>query len=157
MTDFGRDGYRHGVGIVLLNEKSKVFVGLRIGMENAWQMPQGGMKTGETVEQAARRELKEEIGTDRADLIGASKEWFRYEVPSEFIPKSWNGQWHGQAQKWIVMLFRGNDDDINLATEEPEFSAWRWVDVSELIDLAVPFKRELYERIIGEFPHIFRD
>jgi putative (di)nucleoside polyphosphate hydrolase len=81
----------------------------------------------------------------------------RYEVPAEFIPASWKGRWHGQAQKWLVMLFRGTDDDIKLETEQPEFSAWRWVDVGQLTALVVPFKQQLYERVIGEFPQIFRD
>jgi putative (di)nucleoside polyphosphate hydrolase len=157
MMEFGHDGYRHGVGIVLLNEHGKVFVGCRIGTNDAWQMPQGGLKVGETLERAARRELREEIGTAQADLIAESNGWFRYEVPTELIPKSWNGRWRGQAQKWLVMLFRGADSDINLATKQPEFSAWRWVDVSQLVRLAAPFKRQLYTGVLGEFPQIFRD
>ena len=157
MAELQYEHYRRGVGIVPLNDKGQIFVGRRVRLNDAWQMPQGGINNGESPEEAARRELREEIGTDRADLLAESKEWFRYDVPSELIPKSWNGRWRGQIQKWIVMLFRGGDSDINISTEHPEFEAWKWVDVAELQRIAVAFKRQLYADVIGEFSNIFRD
>ncbi|WGR91825.1 RNA pyrophosphohydrolase [Bradyrhizobium sp. ISRA443] len=152
------DRYRLGVGIVLLNTHGEVFVGRRADLkDDAWQMPQGGIDNGETPQQAALRELKEEIGTDKADVLAESRGWFRYEVPAELAPKKWAGHWKGQRQKWVVMLFRGTDSDINLATKHPEFDAWRWVPIRDLPELAVSFKRQLYLDVIGEFTTIFRD
>jgi putative (di)nucleoside polyphosphate hydrolase len=152
------DQYRPGVGIVLLNTRGEVFVGRRADLkEDAWQMPQGGIDPGETPQQAAMRELQEEIGTDKAEIISESRSWFQYDVPSELAPKTWAGRWKGQRQKWLVMLFRGADADINLSGNYPEFNAWRWVAVNELPGLAVSFKRQLYLDVIGEFSTVFRD
>ena len=150
--------YRPGVGILLLNERGEVFVGRRADLKDeAWQMPQGGIDEGETTQQAALRELKEEIGTDKADLIAESRGWFTYAVPAELARKKWGGRWKGQRQKWMVMLFRGSDSDIDLGAEHPEFDAWRWARVEELPKLAVSFKRQLYLDVIGEFSTVFRD
>jgi len=152
------DQYRMGVGIVLLNIRGEVFVGRRADLrEDAWQMPQGGVDQGETPQQAAFRELREEIGTDNADMIAESRGWFHYDVPPELAPKRWAGRWKGQRQKWLVMLFRGADADIRLAGNYPEFNAWRWVPVKDLPGLAVTFKRQLYLDVIGEFSTVFRD
>jgi putative (di)nucleoside polyphosphate hydrolase len=120
-------------------------------------MPQGGVDAGETPEQAARRELKEEIGTDKVELVAESRDWLYYELPPELAARSWDGRWIGQRQKWLVMLFTGEDDEINLATEHPEFDAWRWVPVQEIESLAAPFRRRLYASLLGEFSTIFRD
>ena len=150
--------YRPGVGIMLLNIRSEVFVGRRADVKDeAWQMPQGGIDEGETPTQAALRELKEEIGTDKADIIAESRGWFHYDVPADLARKKWSGRWKGQRQKWLVMLFRGTDADINVATRHPEFDVWRWVPVQDLPGLAVSFKRQLYRDVIGEFPTVFRD
>lgn len=150
--------YRPGVGVVLLNARGEVFVGRRADLkDDAWQMPQGGIDEGESPQQAAFRELKEEIGTDKADVIAESSGWLQYDVPRELAPKKWGGRWKGQRQKWLVMLFRGSDSDINLATEHPEFDKWRWVAVEDLPELVAPFKRQLYLDVIGEFSTIFRD
>jgi putative (di)nucleoside polyphosphate hydrolase len=150
--------YRPGVGIVLLNQRGEVFIGRRIDVQNdAWQMPQGGIDDGETPRQAAVRELKEEIGTDNADIIAESRDWLFYDVPEELAQKAWAGRWKGQRQKWFVMLFKGADSDIDLATKHPEFNAWRWIPTRELTELAVAFKRRLYLNVIGEFATIFRD
>jgi putative (di)nucleoside polyphosphate hydrolase len=157
MAEFQCDRYRRGVGIVLLNEQGQIFVARRRGIKDAWQMPQGGINDGEHPEEAARRELREEIGTNCVDLIADSDRWFRYEVPPELIPKSWNDRWRGQIQKWMVMMFRGADSDIDLATEQPEFDAWQWVDPAQLPAIAVGFKRQLYADVIGEFANVFRD
>lgn len=150
--------YRPGVGIILLNRRGEVFVGRRADLEDdVWQMPQGGIDHGENPQEAALRELKEEIGTDKTDLIAESRGWFRYDVPLMPSSKRWSGRWKGQRQKWFVMLFRGKDADIQLVTEHSEFNAWRWVPVARLPDLAAPFKRQLYLDVIGEFSDIFRD
>jgi putative (di)nucleoside polyphosphate hydrolase len=135
-----------------------VFVGRRTDVEeDAWQMPQGGIDPGESAEEAALRELKEEIGTDTVEILAESKGWLYYEVPTELAQKAWGWRWQGQRQKWFVMLFRGQDVDIDLATEHPEFNAWRWVSVQELFALAVSFKRQLYLNVLGEFSTLFRD
>jgi putative (di)nucleoside polyphosphate hydrolase len=146
------DGYRLGVGIMLLNNRGKIFVGQRIDVkEEAWQMPQGGIGEGETPREAALRELREEIGAAEVEIVAETKTWYRYDLPPEFLDGSRHGGWPGQQQKWFLMLFRGRDSDINVATDNPEFSQWRWVTTDRLIDLIVPFKRELYLRVLQEF------
>lgn len=154
----GRGQYRRGVGIVLINQRNEVFVGRRSDVEkDAWQMPQGGIWKGESPRQAAFRELKEEIGTNTAEILAESKGWLQYDVPAELAHKAWNGRWQGQRQKWFVMLFKGEDQDIRFAGEHPEFNAWKWVSVNELTTLAVSFKHQLYLSIFGEFATLFRD
>jgi 8-oxo-dGTP pyrophosphatase MutT (NUDIX family) len=146
------DGYRLGVGIMLLNKRGKIFVGQRIDVnEEAWQMPQGGIEEEETAREAALRELQEEVGTSNAEIIAETKTWFRYDLPAEFLKGSRHGRWRGQQQKWFLMLFRGQDSDIGVATETPEFSQWQWVTTDRLIELIVPFKRQLYLRVLQEF------
>jgi len=143
-------GYRRGVGIMLLNQRNEVFVGQRADTQGeAWQMPQGGIDEDEQPRSAAFRELREEIGTDKAQIIAESKAWLRYNLPPE-LRKRWNDRWRGQQQKWFVMRFQGSDADINIATEHPEFSAWRWVAIERLPDLIVSFKRQLYLDILVE-------
>jgi putative (di)nucleoside polyphosphate hydrolase len=155
--DSGDSRYRPGVGIMLLNARGEVFVARRTDVQGeAWQMPQGGIDEGEGPQAAALRELKEEIGTDNADIIAESRRWFTYDVPEE-LRKNWDKRCKGQRQKWFVMVFKGADADIDLAGDHPEFDAWRWASVSELSALVVPFKRKLYLDVIGEFPTIFRD
>ena len=143
--------YRRGVGIMLLNDQNKVFVGRRAdAQDEAWQMPQGGIDDNEEPREAAFRELKEEIGTDKAQIIAESKHWRRYDLPPNFR-KRWNNRWRGQQQKWFVMRFQGVDSDINIAGEHPEFSAWKWVSIEQLADLIVSFKRQLYVDLVHEF------
>jgi len=142
--------YRRGVGIMLLNHDHKVFVGQRIDSQGeAWQMPQGGIEEDEEPRDAAFRELREEIGTDKAEIVAESKAWLRYDLPPE-LRKRWNDRWRGQQQKWFVMRFGGTDADINIATEHPEFSAWKWVAVEHLPDLIVSFKHQLYVDLLQE-------
>lgn len=142
--------YRRGVGIMLLNTHGQVFVGKRTDTEgDAWQMPQGGIDPREEPRAAALRELKEEIGTNDAQVIAESKIWLRYALPPE-LRKRWHGRWHGQQQKWFVMRFQGRDADINVASDHPEFSAWKWVSVEELPGLIVSFKRQLYLDLLAE-------
>ncbi len=146
--------YRQGVGIMLLNRQGRVFVAQRIDMPSAaWQMPQGGIDKGESPLEAAWRELKEETGTDKAEVIGESRDWYVYDLPVDLAPKLWRGRFRGQTQKWFVFRFLGSDKDIDIATENPEFSDWKWADMAELPDLIVPFKRTLYSRLIEELGH----
>jgi putative (di)nucleoside polyphosphate hydrolase len=138
---------------MLLNRQGEVFVARRIDMPTmpAWQMPQGGIDPGETPRQGALRELKEEIGTDKAEILGESRVWLKYDLPGGLADGIWGGRYRGQRQKWFVMRFTGEDGDINLATEHPEFDAWQWVAPERLPDLIVPFKRQLYIDILAEF------
>jgi putative (di)nucleoside polyphosphate hydrolase len=117
----------------------------------AWQMPQGGIDPGETPREAAHRELAEETGTDKAEIVAESRVWHRYDLPAEIAGRMWGGRFRGQKQLWFAMRFLGNDIDINIATAHPEFDAWKWVAPSELPDLIVPFKRTIYLAILDEF------
>ncbi len=145
-------GYRPGVGVMLLDARNRVFVGRRIDMSgDNWQMPQGGIDRGETPRAAALRELKEEIGTDKAELRGESRGWLRYDLPAELARAMWGGRYRGQQQKWFAMRFTGTDGDIDLATEHPEFNAWKWLRPERLPEVIVPFKRQLYLDILAEF------
>jgi putative (di)nucleoside polyphosphate hydrolase len=145
-------GYRLGVGILLLDTADRVFVGRRIDTaESAWQMPQGGIDRGETPRDAAFREMREEIGTANAELLAESRSWLTYDLPEDIAGRIWGGRFRGQAQKWFAFRFLGTDSEIDLATEHPEFDAWRWVPAAELPDLIIPFKRRLYLDILAEF------
>lgn len=144
--------YRLGVGIMLLNARGEVFVGRRIrGADDAWQMPQGGIEPGEPPRAAALRELREEIGTDNVEVLAESRGWLRYELPAELVGQAWDGRWQGQQHKWFAMRFLGSDADVNLATEHPEFSAWRWVPADALSGLIVAFKRQVYVEVLRQF------
>jgi putative (di)nucleoside polyphosphate hydrolase len=145
--------YRHGVGLMLFNQDGQVLVGQRIDQppEAGWQMPQGGIDDGETPRQAAMRELAEEIGTDKAEIIAESRDWLVYDLPPELLGVAWGGRYRGQKQKWFALKFLGGDKDIDIATKHPEFAAWRWAGFDELVPLIVPFKRPLYQRITAEF------
>ncbi len=147
--------YRPGVGIMLLNARRQVLVGQRIDNPSAaWQMPQGGIDGHETPEEAAMRELKEEIGTNHAEIIAESSEWLTYELPDELVSALWSGRYRGQRQKWFAMRFLGRDADVNVKTERPEFGDWKWLEPRALPDVIVPFKRALYQQILTEFAHL---
>lgn len=149
--------YRPCVGIMLLNKRGQAFVARRIDMPSeAWQMPQGGIDEGETPLQAALRELREEIGTDKAEVLAESQQWLNYDLPVELIGKLWGGCFRGQTQKWFAMRFTGSDSDINIATDEPEFLDWKWAELERLPSLIVPFKRKLYEQLVAEFAPVAR-
>lgn len=147
--------YRLGVGVVLFNRDGRVFVGRRIDQTaEAWQLPQGGIDPGEAPLHAALRELKEEIGTDKAEIVGESRDWLIYDLPVELVGKVWQGRYRGQKQKWYAARFLGEDGDIDLATAHPEFDAWKWAPFDALPELIVPFKRKLYRQIVAEFRHL---
>ena len=144
--------YRPCVGIMLLNAANRVFVARRIDMSSdAWQMPQGGIDPGEEPRAAALRELGEETGTDKAIIIGESSRWMNYDLPVEMVGQLWKGRYRGQTQKWFLMRFTGIDSDINIATETPEFTEWRWIEPAQLPDVIVPFKRDIYRQVVAEF------
>jgi putative (di)nucleoside polyphosphate hydrolase len=156
MAEGDKASYRRGVGIMLVNAAGHAFVGRRIDtLIAAWQMPQGGIDEGETPAAAAMRELKEEVGTDKAEIVAESRSWLCYELPPEIAAALWGGRYRGQRQKWFLMRFLGRDADIDISDHEhPEFDAWRWVPPDHLPELIVPFKRQLYCDILAEFrPH----
>jgi putative (di)nucleoside polyphosphate hydrolase len=145
---------RPAAGIMLVNRAGQAFVGQRIDtVLEAWQMPQGGIDPGEDPHAAALRELTEETGIapDKVELIAAAAEELVYELPPELVGKVWKGRYRGQAQRWFLFRFLGEDADIDLATPEPEFRAWRWVDPADLPALIVPWKRQLYRDVLAAF------
>ena len=146
--------YRRGVGVMLLNQHKQVWVGRRIdNPDDAWQMPQGGIDEGEDPWATAQRELEEETGIPRhlVERVADCPERLRYDLPEELKPKFWDGKWKGQEQDWFLCEFLGHDSDVNIATAHPEFRAWKWVDPQQLPDIIVPFKRDLYRRLLEEF------
>lgn len=149
--------YRLGVGVMLLNAENRVFVAKRLdSTAEAWQMPQGGMDEGESPDQTALRELEEETGVRSAVILAESRDWLTYDLPQELVPKIWGGRYRGQKQKWFVMRLEGGDEQINIHTEHPEFSEWKWIDAPSLPDMIVPFKRKLYEQLLEEFTPLLR-
>lgn len=151
--------YRACVGVMLANAAGQVFVGQRIDTEvAAWQMPQGGIDPGETPRDAALRELWEETGVT-ADLVtveAETRDWITYDLPPDLVPKVWKGRFRGQKQRWFLMRFHGQDDQIRIETGHPEFSEWRWLNPAELADAIVPFKRAVYAAVIAEFAEHLR-
>ncbi|MEQ1790446.1 MAG: RNA pyrophosphohydrolase, partial [Rickettsiales bacterium] len=144
--------YRPCVGIMLLNDKNHVFVGKRIDTKSeAWQMPQGGIDDEEEPVAAAMREMLEETGTNKATIIAESSQWHDYDLPEHLVPLLWNGRFRGQRQKWFCLRFTGNDSDININTENPEFCEWQWTEMQNVPNLIVPFKQKLYQNIVSEF------
>ena len=154
MTDIPYDqrGYRPCVGIFLLNEANLLFAGRRIdNRAEAWQMPQGGIDHGESVIEACLREMEEEIGTSKAEFLREHDEWLHYDIPQPLSDRLWHGKYRGQKQRWVALRFTGTDADINIHTAEPEFCEWRWVEPKALVQLAVPFKRDVYSALMESF------
>lgn len=144
--------YRPGIGIMLLNSQNMVLVGRRIDTtSDAWQMPQGGIDDGEEPREAVMRELEEEVGTNKAEIILESTEWLSYDLPDRLISRIWNGKYRGQKQKWFALRFLGEDSDININTKHPEFCEWKWATMVDLPDLIVPFKKDIYSKVVEEF------
>lgn len=147
-----REGFRPNVGIILINARNEVFWGKRIG-EHSWQFPQGGIKYGETPEQAMFRELHEEVGLlpEHVRIDGRTRDWLRYEVPDKFIRREIRGHYRGQKQIWFLLRMVGRDCDIQLrATEHPEFDAWRWSQYWVPLEAVIEFKREVYQLALSE-------
>lgn len=147
-----RDGYRPNVGIILCNARNQVFWGKRI-REHSWQFPQGGIKQGESPEQAMYRELMEEIGLrpEHVKILGRTRDWLRYDVPSNWIKREWRGSYKGQKQIWFLLRMVGRDCDVSLrASEHPEFDAWRWSDYWVPMENVIEFKREVYRLALNE-------
>lgn len=146
--------YRPCVGIVLANAKGEVFAAQRNDRhKDAWQMPQGGIDQGEDSRTAALRELTEEtsVTPDLVEITAEMPGLVHYDLPPDLVPQIWKGRYRGQAQRWYLMRFLGRDDQIDLATATPEFSAWQWMTPAALIAAIVPFKRAVYEEVLRQF------
>jgi putative (di)nucleoside polyphosphate hydrolase len=151
--------YRAGVGVMLTNGEGEIFVGQRLDSRvEAWQMPQGGIDTGEDAWAAAQRELEEETGIAPAliERLAETRDWLSYDLPPELMGRIWGGKYRGQRQKWYACRFLGTDADVNIATPHQEFRAWAWKPLDELPRLIVPFKRALYVDLLAEFGPLLR-
>lgn len=145
--------YRPCAGIVLVNPAGLIFAGQRLDRPGAWQMPQGGIDKGETHQQAALRELGEEIGVtpDLVEMLAETPDWVHYDLPPELLGKVWKGKYGGQRQKWVLMRFLGTDTAIDIETSHPEFDRWCWLSAHDLLDSIVPFKRDVYAQVLQHF------
>ena len=146
--------YRPNVGVMMINPAGLIFAAQRLDSAvPAWQMPQGGIDAGEDPRAAALRELEEETGVPPAlvQVVAESDGWLTYDLPLDLVPNIWKGRYRGQKQKWFLLRYLGRDDQIDLEQDHPEFSAWRWIGRDEMIAAIVPFKREIYSRVVAEF------
>ncbi|MDG1406697.1 MAG: RNA pyrophosphohydrolase [Octadecabacter sp.] len=152
--DIAKLPYRPCVGLMVVNRDGNIFVGQRIDRDqDAWQMPQGGIDKGETVIEAALRELGEETGItpNLVTVEDVTVDWLPYDLPHHIVPKIWKGRYRGQEQKWVLMRFSGTDDQINIVQPHQEFSEWMWISPKELLANIVPFKRDVYAAVLGAF------
>ena len=142
---------------MILNDNNEILVGRRLDYPSGfWQMPQGGIDDNENPEEAVWREMMEEVGTNNAELIKMSSQWVNYNIPQDTLDRlPWGEKYVGQTQKWFVFRFTGQESDINVGTENPEFSEWKWAKIDSIIDNIVPFKRDVYSTILKEFKDIF--
>ena len=156
-TVLDREGYRPNVGIILINERNEVFWGKRV-REHSWQFPQGGIKPGESPETAMYRELYEEVGLlpQHIKIVGRTRDWLRYDVPSHWVRREWRGSYRGQKQIWYLLRLVGRDSDINLrACHHPEFDGWRWHQYWAPVDEVIDFKRDVYLGALKELSSRF--
>ena len=151
------DQYRRCVGMMILNNIKEILVGRRLDHPSGfWQMPQGGIDVNENPEEAVWREMMEEIGTNKVKLLKVSNQWINYNIPSETLKTlPWGHKYIGQTQKWFAFQFTGKESDINVRTVNPEFSEWKWTKINLIVDEIVPFKRDVYTKILKEFKDIF--
>ena len=148
-----KERYRRGVGMMIINKKKEIFLGQRFDKDkSAWQMPQGGIDRGEKELAALKREMLEETGIrkDYKILIKSNK-YFYYKLPKYLQKRLWKGRFVGQKQKWFLLEYFGEDKDIHIQTEKPEFKNWNWASKEKMLKLIVPFKRKLYKEIVNEF------
>ena len=153
--------YRPCVGLMVINPAGQVWIGRRPNVNDSpegagswWQMPQGGIDPGETPGEAARRELWEETGITKATVLAEAPDWYTYDLPAYLHGKVWGGRYRGQRQKWFLMRFDGPESEVNITpddAEKVEFDMWRWADIGEVVDLIVPFKREVYSQVVEAF------
>jgi len=145
--------YRRNVGAALFNREGRVLIARRADVPTeAWQLPQGGLDEGEDPRVAVLRELREEVGTGNAEIIGEVAEWLHYDLPPELLGRALRGRFRGQTQKWFALRFTGQDSEIRLDLDpHPEFDAWRWARLEELPGIVVAFRRPIYERLAREF------
>ena len=142
---------RIGVGAIVLNSENKIFVGKRADNPiDKWQMPQGGVDKGENFISAMKRELKEETSIQNIKILKQIDQWFEYELPKNLLGIIWKGKFRGQKQKWFIVKFIGEENEINLKTKNPEFIEWRWVEMNELPNVIVDFKKNVYEKLLIE-------
>ncbi len=158
--------YRRNVGIMLLNRRSEVFVGRRraeagpehVDATHSWQMPQGGIDAGEEPYPAALRELAEETGVTSVSFLAEAPDWLTYDLPPDVAKAAWKGKYRGQTQKWFAFRFEGDDREINIheppGGHKPEFDRWKWVPMSDVPALIIPFKRVVYEKVVSIFAHL---
>ena len=151
------DKYRKCVGMIILNNNKEILLGRRLDHPSGfWQMPQGGIDDNENPEDAVWREMMEEIGTNEVELIKVSNQWVSYKIPEETLKTlPWGNKYIGQIQKWFAFKFVGEDNDINVKTDDPEFSEWKWAKIDSIVSNIVPFKRNVYSIILKEFKDIF--
>lgn len=151
--------YRPCVGIMLINKDRQIFTAERLDKPGAWQMPQGGIDSGEAIEVAALRELVEEtsVQSNHVKILASTQNWISYDLPDHLVGKMWGGKFQGQKQKWFLMQLKATDSVINLDVAHPEFSKWKWSNAQELIDEIVPFKRQVYQSILDEFHDFLSD
>ena len=142
---------RTGVGVIVLNPNNKVFVGKRKDNPiDKWQMPQGGVDPGETFLEAMKRELKEETGISNIEVLKEIDYWLEYELPKNLVGIIWKGKYRGQKQKWFITRFFGSDNEINLNTKKPEFIEWKWLEINQLPNVIVHFKKNVYKKLVEE-------